>query len=175
MNDLPRKALPSLLLALALLLASCGQAAEDSTKPETTPTQTTASKPSTEREPGSAFVWEPPDAEGSTQLELPEFPGVVFSNEYNKVPNEYGGFSWDVCVKAISRDGEKKIFACICGHREKVADFEKRREESGANKADVQKYLESQERQEKKAGSGNTALAEQLAKWMEQSGWNDDK
>jgi DNA topoisomerase-3 len=74
----------------------------------------------------------------------------------------------------IRGEGENKIFACICGHREKVADFEKRRAEAGANKADVKKYLESQEKQEK-TGSGNTAMAEQLAKWMEQSGWNDEK
>ena len=73
----------------------------------------------------------------------------------------------------IRGEGEKRIFACICGHREKVADFEKRRAENGANKADVKKYLESQEKQEK-ANPGNTALAEQLAKWMEQSGWNDE-
>ena len=70
----------------------------------------------------------------------------------------------------IRGDGENRIFACICGHREKVADFEKRRAQDGANKADVKKYLESQEKQEK---SGNTAMAEQLAKWMEQSGWNE--
>ena len=61
-------------------------------------------------EPGLAFAWEPPSPENSTQLELPAFPGTVFSNEYNKVPNEYGGFSWDIFVKAASRDGVKKLF-----------------------------------------------------------------
>jgi len=76
----------------------------------------------------------------------------------------------------IRGEGEKKIFACVCGHREKVADFEKRRADDGASKADVRKYLESQEKEQEKSGSGgNTALAEQLAKWMEQSGWNDKK
>lgn len=76
----------------------------------------------------------------------------------------------------IRGEGENKIFACTCGHREKVADFEKRRAETGASKAEVKKYLESQDKKEKqeKTGSGNTALAEQLAKWMEQSGWNDE-
>ncbi|MCL2774810.1 MAG: DNA topoisomerase III [Oscillospiraceae bacterium] len=74
----------------------------------------------------------------------------------------------------IRGDGEDRIFACMCGYREKVSDFEKRRAEMGASKAEVKKYLESQENQEK-SGQGNTALAEQLAKWMEQNGWNDEK
>ncbi|MCL1792428.1 MAG: DNA topoisomerase III [Oscillospiraceae bacterium] len=65
-------------------------------------------------------------------------------------------------------EGEKKIFECICGHREKAADFEKRRAEAGANKMEVKKYLEKQNEQEK-AVSGNTELAAQLAKWMEQN------
>lgn len=73
----------------------------------------------------------------------------------------------------IRGEGEKKIFVCVCGHREKIADFEKRRAEAGASKADVKKYLESQEKQEK-TGLKNTALSEQLAKWMEQNGWNND-
>jgi DNA topoisomerase-3 len=74
----------------------------------------------------------------------------------------------------IRGESENRIFACVCGHREKASEFEKRRAEAGASKAEVKKYFESQEKQEK-AGSGNTALAEQLAKWMEQSGWNDKK
>jgi hypothetical protein len=88
------KKLVALAMAAALLcLFGCGGAPD-------------APKPGPERELGSAIAWEPPGAEGSTQLELPEFPGVVFSNEYN----ENGGFSWDVFVKAISRDGEKRMF-----------------------------------------------------------------
>jgi DNA topoisomerase-3 len=72
-------------------------------------------------------------------------------------------------------EGEKKLFACMCDHREKVSDFEKRRAEAGANKAEVRKYLEAQEKENNKAGQGNTALAEQLAKWMKESGWNNDE
>ena len=81
-----------------------------------------------------------------------------------------------ICHKKlqIRGEGEKKIFACICGHREKASDFEKRRSEAGASKEDVKKYLESQERQ-KKAEPKNTDLAEQLSKWMEQKGWNGEK
>ena len=73
----------------------------------------------------------------------------------------------------IRGEGEKRIFACGCGHRERVADFEKRRGEAGANKAEVRKYLDSQE----SAGAGlkNPALAEQLAKWLEQSGGGGEK
>jgi DNA topoisomerase-3 len=71
-------------------------------------------------------------------------------------------------------EGDKQMFFCPCGHRERLSDFEKRRADAGASKEDVKKYLESQEKQEK-TSPGNTALAEQLAKWMEQSGWNGNE
>jgi DNA topoisomerase-3 len=61
-------------------------------------------------------------------------------------------------------EGENKTFFCACGYREKLADFEKRRETAGAGKRDVEKYLREQKKQ---SGSGNTALADQLAKWLE--------
>ena len=60
-------------------------------------------------------------------------------------------------------EGEKRMFVCVCGYREKLSDFEKRREDRGAGKRDVQKYMASQDR-----GGGNTALAEALKKWQEQ-------
>ncbi len=60
-------------------------------------------------------------------------------------------------------EGDKRMFVCVCGYREKLADFEKRREDRGAGKRDVQKYMASQER-----GGGNSALAEALKKWQEQ-------
>ena len=83
-----------------------------------------------------------------------------------------------VCPKCkkkleIRGEGEKRIFACGCGHREKVADFEKRRGEAGASKAEVRKYLESQKNE--KPSLGNSAMAEQMAKWMEKHGWNDEE
>jgi DNA topoisomerase-3 len=60
-------------------------------------------------------------------------------------------------------EGDKRMFTCVCGYREKLSDFEKRREDRGAGKRDVQKYMASQER-----GGGNTALADALKKWAEQ-------
>ncbi len=60
-------------------------------------------------------------------------------------------------------EGDKRTFTCVCGYREKLSDFEKRREDRGAGKRDVQKYMASQER-----SGGNTALAEALKKWAEQ-------
>ncbi len=59
-------------------------------------------------------------------------------------------------------EGDKRMFVCVCGYREKLSDFEKRREDKGAGKRDVQKYLASQDR-----GGGNTALAEALKKWQD--------
>ncbi|MCR4772149.1 MAG: DNA topoisomerase III [Oscillospiraceae bacterium] len=62
-------------------------------------------------------------------------------------------------------DGEKRMFVCICGFREKLSDFEKRREERGAGKADVSRYMRSQ-----KDPGGSTALADALRKWQEENG-----
>ena len=58
------------------------------------------------------------------------------------------------------------MFACVCGYREKLSDFKKRREKAGGGKRDVRRYLEQQARQEE---PGNSALAAQLAKWMERN------
>ena len=59
-------------------------------------------------------------------------------------------------------EGDKRMFVCVCGYREKLSDFEKRREDKGAGKRDVQRYMASQDR-----GGGNSALAEALKKWQE--------
>ncbi len=61
-------------------------------------------------------------------------------------------------------EGDKKTFYCVCGFREKLSDFEKRKEESGAGKRDVAKYMSTQNN--KKPASN--PLADQLAKWMEE-------
>ena len=62
-------------------------------------------------------------------------------------------------------EGEKKMFFCICGHREKLSDFEKRRATAGATKHDVKNYMASQNRQNE--STGNPDLAAALAKWQE--------
>ncbi|MDR1158728.1 MAG: DNA topoisomerase III [Oscillospiraceae bacterium] len=60
-------------------------------------------------------------------------------------------------------EGEKRIFVCVCGYREKYADFEKRRVDTGAGKREVEKFLAGQQ----PADGGNFALAAALAKWQE--------
>ena len=67
-------------------------------------------------------------------------------------------------------EGDKRLFVCVCGYRERLADFEKRRTESGASKRDMNDYFQSQSKRD--ADTGNSALAAQLAKWAEQN--NDD-
>ena len=57
-------------------------------------------------------------------------------------------------------EGEKQMFACVCGYREKLSEFKKRKASAGANKRDVRKYLNNQD-----TGGGNTAMADALAKW----------
>ncbi|HBL40497.1 MAG TPA: DNA topoisomerase III [Ruminococcaceae bacterium] len=63
-------------------------------------------------------------------------------------------------------EGDKKAFYCVCGYREKLSEFEKRKESRGAGKRDVANYMRNQAKSEPK---GNNALADQLAKWLENS------
>lgn len=60
-------------------------------------------------------------------------------------------------------EGENRIFACSCGHREKLSNFNKRKQEQKkqGSKRDVQKYLREQEKQTEPM---NSALADALAK-----------
>ncbi|MEE1010481.1 MAG: DNA topoisomerase III, partial [Acutalibacteraceae bacterium] len=62
-------------------------------------------------------------------------------------------------------EGDKKAFFCVCGYREKLSDFEKRKESAGAGKRDVAKYMQQQSKQK----SASNPLADQLAKWMEEN------
>lgn len=59
-------------------------------------------------------------------------------------------------------EGDKRAFYCSCGYREKLSDFEARRNKDGANKHEVKSFLKKQESEEKAI---NSALAEQLMKW----------
>lgn len=60
-------------------------------------------------------------------------------------------------------EGENQMFACVCGYREKLSAFKERREKAGAGKRDVAKYME----QQKKSETKNNAMADALAKWLE--------
>lgn len=61
-------------------------------------------------------------------------------------------------------EGDKQTFACVCGYREKLSDFQARRKADGAGKSDVRRYMAQQEQQNQ---SKNTAMADALAKWLE--------
>ncbi|KGP76456.1 DNA topoisomerase III [Desulfosporosinus sp. Tol-M] len=63
----------------------------------------------------------------------------------------------------VKGDGDNKIFSCVCGHREKLAAFVKRREteKSNLNKREVSAFLQKQN----EGGLINTALADALAKF----------
>jgi DNA topoisomerase-3 len=59
-------------------------------------------------------------------------------------------------------EGEGQIFACGCGHREKMSTFQERRKKnqnSKVSKSDVAKYMKKQDE-----GFANNALADALAK-----------
>ena len=60
-------------------------------------------------------------------------------------------------------EGDKKVFACSCGYREKLSAFNKRKEEEKktGSKKDIQKYLKNQNKNKE---SFNNPFAEALAK-----------
>ncbi len=60
-------------------------------------------------------------------------------------------------------EGEKQMFVCVCGYREKLADFKERRAKAGANRREVQKYLAGQEQ----SSGGSKAMADAMARWLE--------
>ena len=62
----------------------------------------------------------------------------------------------------VKGDGENKMFSCVCGHREKLSAFTKRREaeKGNMNKREVSSFMQHQN----EGGSINTALADALAK-----------
>ena len=49
----------------------------------------------------------------------------------------------------LSGEGDKKLFVCKCGYRERLSDFNKRKQDSGANKFDVMNYMKKQQKEEK--------------------------
>lgn len=59
-------------------------------------------------------------------------------------------------------EGEKRMFSCVCGHRERLTNFEKRKKEHNkqGNKRDVSKYLREQNKQEEPL---NNPFADALA------------
>ena len=61
-------------------------------------------------------------------------------------------------------EGEKRIFACVCGYREKLSDFQKRRSSDGAGKHDVINYMKKQEKEKEPQ---NNAMAELLKGWFD--------
>ncbi len=52
-------------------------------------------------------------------------------------------------------EGEKKMFVCVCGYRERLSDFNKRKESAGANKFDVMNYMKKQQTAKKKEENDN--------------------
>lgn len=81
---------------------------------------------------------------------------------YRKMLNQTTNARCPNCHKKLELrgEGEKQMFACACGYRERLSEFKKRKASVGANKRDVQKYLANQN-----SGGGNTAMADALAKW----------
>lgn len=61
-------------------------------------------------------------------------------------------------------EGEKRIFACVCGYREKLSDFNKRKVSDGAGKYDVINYMKKQEREKEPQ---NNAMADLLKGWFD--------
>lgn len=60
-------------------------------------------------------------------------------------------------------EGDKKMFTCVCGYRERLSDFNKRREDKGAGKADVMTYMRKQQKQQN--DNSNNPFADLLKNW----------
>ena len=52
-------------------------------------------------------------------------------------------------------EGDKKLFVCKCGYRERLSDFNKRKQDNGANKFDVMNYMKKQQKEEKGKAENN--------------------
>lgn len=52
-------------------------------------------------------------------------------------------------------EGDKKLFVCKCGYRERLSDFNKRKQDSGANKFDVMNYMKAQQKAKKNEPENN--------------------
>jgi len=61
--------------------------------------------------------------------------------------------------------GESRYFHCICGHRERLADFEARRE-SSVGRREVDRFLAGQAQSEQSSGAINSALSDQLKEFL---------
>ena len=46
-------------------------------------------------------------------------------------------------------EGEKRSFFCVCGYRERLSDFEGRRETAGANRRETERFMQSQQKEER--------------------------
>ena len=58
-------------------------------------------------------------------------------------------------------DGDSRSFQCVCGYRERLADFEARRE-STVGRREVERFLAGQAQTDRSEGSLNSALSDQL-------------
>lgn len=80
----------------------------------------------------------------------------IYKNTNARCPN---------CKKRLKLygEGEGQIFTCTCGHREKMASFEKRRKQrqnTRVSKKDINKYMKKQDEE-----FTNNPFAEALANW----------
>ncbi|MCX7746134.1 MAG: DNA topoisomerase III [Clostridia bacterium] len=81
---------------------------------------------------------------------------------YRKTVSQVSNARCPECHKKmeIRGEGENKTFYCVCGYREKLEAFQKRKGEQ-VNKKEVSRFLSQQETKE----NINSALADALAKW----------
>lgn len=81
---------------------------------------------------------------------------------YRKLISQTSNARCPECHKKmdIRGDGDTKTFYCICGYRERLDAFKKRKGEQ-VNKKEVSRFLQQQEKDE----NINSALADALSKW----------
>ena len=64
---------------------------------------------------------------------------------------------------SLQGQGEKQMFTCLCGYKEKLSSFQERRKKEGAgvSKKDVASYKKKMQQEER---STTTAFADALSK-----------
>lgn len=85
---------------------------------------------------------------------------------YRKILSKITNARCPQCHKKmeLTGEGEKKSFTCVCGYRERLSAFEKRKKESGGgvSKKDVSRYMEKMKKEAKEPM--NNAFADAFAK-----------
>ena len=99
-----------LFIALILSLTACAKEKSSAESSNSIPSSIESSFLFKGLENENAIEWKRPDEwDGSKlQIQLCEFPDMIFERGYYEAPNDYGGFEWNNYVKSTSQNGDDR-------------------------------------------------------------------